>query len=105
MESQEQEQGAPHRENLEPVGDVLKRLPTKNTSEASHQVSGQEAIEAQEEYSCPICRDYHFVHPPCEDGVPDYSRTVPCSCVREIWAEKKRLAMLRMCELPKKAQG
>jgi len=52
------------------------------------------------EYSCPICRDAHFVHPHTEDGKVDYSRVVPCQCVREQLERECMQSLLRYCELP-----
>lgn len=58
--------------------------------------------EAEEtgEYACPICRDAHYVHPLKEDGKTNYSRVVPCQCVRDRLEREKLQRMLRMCELP-----
>ena len=89
---------------LELVGDVIKHLLMKNTSPASHLPSIQVSNEAREEV-CPICRGAGFVHPRRDDGKADYSRVVPCQCVRAKLEEEKRKQMLRMCELPLKAQS
>lgn len=102
-ERRDQEQKQPDDRILEPVGDVIKRLLMKNTSPASHLPSVQVSNEARED--CPICGGAQFVHPHREDGKVDYSRVVPCQCVRAKLAEEKRKRMLRMCELPLKAQG
>ncbi len=32
---------------------------------------------------CPVCNGAGFVHPRLASGEPDYSRTVPCSCVQK----------------------
>jgi DNA replication protein DnaC len=32
---------------------------------------------------CPICKGAGFVHPRLPSGKPDYSRTVPCSCIQQ----------------------
>ena len=76
----------------------------KNTSPASHLPRDQASTEAQD-MVCPICRGAGFVHPHREDGGVDYSWVVPCQCVRAKLEEEKRKRMLRMCELPHKAQN
>lgn len=93
---------------LELVGDVIKRLLMKNTSPASHLPTGQTSDEAEDEArkkACPICKGAQFVHPHRDDGKVDYSRVVPCQCVRAKLEEEKRKRMLRMCELSPKAQS
>lgn len=90
MESQEQTQG---QGGLTPIGDVIEHLPVSSTSEASK-------VELTETYECPICRDAYYVHPRGDDGKPDYSRVVPCHCVRDRLEKEKLQRMLRMCELP-----
>jgi len=89
---------------LEPIGDILKRLQTNSTAEATHLDSGHHQSEgAGGENVCPICNGGQTVHPRLEDGRPDYSRVVPCVCIRaRLEAEKKR-RLLKRCELPKKA--
>ena len=52
-----------------------------------------------EQYTCPLCRDAHFVHPLKEDGEPDYSTVVPCKCVREQVDRERMQSLLRYCEL------
>jgi len=90
MDSQEQTRG---QGGLTPIGDVIEHLPVSSTSEASK-------VELTETYECPICRDAHYVHPRGDDGKPDYSRVVPCQCVRNRLEREKMQRMLRMCELP-----
>ncbi len=49
---------------------------------------------------CLICRGALFVHPLKEGGKSDYSRIVPCPCVREQMEEERRERLIKMCELP-----
>jgi len=59
---------------------------------------------SEEDNGCPICKGAGFVHPRREgDDKPDYSRTIPCRCMRAKWEETKRQRLLSMCELPRKA--
>lgn len=89
---------------LELVEDTIKRPLMKNILPASHLPRDRVSNEAQGE-ACPICRGVGFVHPHRDDGKVDYSRVVPCRCVRAKLAEERRKRMLRMCELPYKAQS
>jgi len=52
------------------------------------------------EFTCPLCRDGHFVHPLREDGRPDNSRVVPCQCESERLESERVKTLLRYCELP-----
>lgn len=76
----------------------------RTISPASRLPSVQVSNEAREEV-CPICRGVGFVHPRCEDGKVDYSRVIPCQCVRAKLEGEKRKRMLRKCELSLKAQS
>jgi len=89
---------------LEPVDDILKRLQTNSTGEVSLPGGGSHQSEgAGAESECPICRGAQIVHPRLEDGRPDYSRVVPCVCIRAKLEAVKKERLLKMCELPKKA--
>ncbi|MBA7580607.1 hypothetical protein ES708_22500 [subsurface metagenome] len=52
------------------------------------------------EYTCQVCRDAHFVHPLKGGGKTDYSRVVPCQCVREQMERERMQSLLKYCELP-----
>ena len=75
-----------------------------STAEGFHKQSDRRQNEAAgAEGECPICKGAQTVHPRQPDGRPDYSRLIPCVCIRaKVEAEKKE-RLLRMCELPKKA--
>jgi hypothetical protein len=89
--------------NVKSVGDVIKRLPMKNTLPASPGNPLKE--QAASETPCEICRGAHFIHPSLAEGGVDYSRVIPCQCIRTKLEEEKRKRMLRMCELPPKARS
>jgi len=74
---------------------VIKNLPLKNTGKALSDEAGE-----GEEYTCPLCRDAHFVHPLKGNGEPDYSMVVPCKCVREQVERERKQRLLGYCELP-----
>lgn len=97
---------------LERLGDVIRSLPLKSTLEVFHEPVGQESEDAMadihatnEDNVCPICKGAQFVYPHNGNGKVDYSRVVPCLCARAKLAEAKRHRMLRLCELPLKAQS
>jgi DNA replication protein DnaC len=53
--------------------------------------------------SCQICQDGKFVHPKI-DGKVDYSRVIPCQCVRAEMEKQKHEALIKYCELPEKGR-
>jgi DNA replication protein DnaC len=53
-----------------------------------------------DDFSCPVCRDAHFVHPVDEAGKCDYSQVMPCRCVRAEIERKRLRNLLQYCELP-----
>jgi DNA replication protein DnaC len=102
-DSKDQQESGSYR-HLEPIGDILKSLQTPTTEGASSptsnvppdKTSGAESI-------CPICDGALTVHPRLPDGKPDYSRTVPCPCIRAVWEEARKKRLRKLCEFPKKA--
>jgi len=57
-----------------------------------------------EDNGCPICSGAGFVHPVI-DGCVDWSRTIPCVCVREQNAQDRLRLLLESCKLPPLAEG
>ena len=53
----------------------------------------------EQEINCKICNDFHFVNP-LKNGVVNYSRVIPCSCVKEKAQRDKVKRLLDWCELP-----
>ena len=80
------------------VSDVLRDIQLRSSAGASDVPEPEEANE------CPICKGSCYVHPRKENGRPDYSRTVPCKCVREQINQRKRAYMLKNCELPEASE-
>lgn len=89
--------------HMEPIGDILKRLQTNNTDAASDRDHRRSEEVAGAEGECPICKGGQTVHPRLPDGRPDYSRLVPCLCIRAKLEAEKKKRLLKMCELPRKA--
>jgi len=77
------------------ISKLTKNPQMPDTSKALSDESGR-----GEQYTCPVCHDMHFVHPLKEDGKPDYSRVVPCQCVKEQLEKERTQSLLRYCELP-----
>ncbi len=48
---------------------------------------------------CPICMGARIVHPRLPDGRPDYSRTVPCTCVKKEKAGEKQSRLKKYSNL------
>jgi len=53
---------------------------------------------------CQVCLDTGFVYPRKSDGKPDFTRTIPCVCVREEAERRKKERILAYCELPEKGK-
>lgn len=53
-----------------------------------------------EQYACPACHDYGFIHPRKPEGGTDWSQVVRCRCKtdEDRWERMRRF--LTMCELP-----
>jgi DNA replication protein DnaC len=48
---------------------------------------------------CPVCRGAGVVNPRLPSGEPDYSRVIPCTCVRRESAPERRLRLLAYSNL------
>ncbi len=55
---------------------------------------GESGKEHSAELSCPKCKGAHFIHPLSASGRPDYSRVVPCQCIRHE-LQKEKFAQLQ----------
>lgn len=77
------------------IGKVIENLRPKSSGKALSDEAGQD-----ERYTCPICRDAHYVHPLKEDGKCNYSAIVSCVCVREQMEKERAQRLLKYCELP-----
>ncbi len=82
--------------------EILETIPT--TPEQIEAARKRLAEDRDAGVKCRICRDGLFVHPIRPDGTPDYSRTVPCQCVRVEAEERRKINLLKYCELPEKGR-
>lgn len=80
---------------MEHISYLIKNLRQKGTGRALSDDPGE-----GEQFTCPLCRDAHFVHPVGEDGKVDYTTVVSCDCVRDKIAKERVQSLLRYCELP-----
>ncbi|MCX8125837.1 MAG: ATP-binding protein [Dehalococcoidia bacterium] len=78
---------------MESLGDILKNGPDRKTTIKAGSDTSSAADRREKKDICPICGGAEFVHPLTRSGRPDYSRVVPCRCVRER-IQKERLAAL-----------
>ena len=84
---------------MEHIRDILKRQTRINTSGESTDAwsSGDEAPSPGT--GCPICHGSGFVHPLLSSGKPDYTRIVPCQCVRRVQDDEQQVRLLRYSNL------
>ncbi len=80
---------------LEHIGDILsKQVLADIPGPQADAPSGEEPEDAPAEPVCPICNGARFLHPLLPTGKPDYSRVIPCRCVRQ-GQEGKRQSRLQ----------
>jgi DNA replication protein DnaC len=63
-----------------------------------------EASKAYNSPACAVCQDSKFVHPRKEGGKVDYTRVIPCECIRAEREEARRQNLIKWCELPPKGK-
>lgn len=80
---------------MEHIGEVLRNIRPKSSGKA---LSDEPA--PGEQFTCALCHDAGIVYPRREDGKPDYSKVVPCQCMREQIERECREQLLVYCELP-----
>jgi DNA replication protein DnaC len=79
---------------MEHISEILKKQARTSTSKESTDTwSGGDELPVNDP-ECPICKGARIVHPRLPDGKVDYSRTVPCSCVKST-QENERQARLK----------
>jgi DNA replication protein DnaC len=89
--------------DLIPIGDILKRHPDPRTLGSELKRTSDMADEI--DTGCVICGGLGVLHPRRKDGSVDYSKTIPCDCVKAIIEEQKRLIYLEKCELPRETEN
>jgi DNA replication protein DnaC len=85
---------------MEHIGEILKRIQTRtnlskeNTDTWSNDEPASKGPEPLGDKNCPICKGAGFVHPRLPSGRPDFSRVIPCRCVKVI-SEKEQANRLQ----------
>jgi DNA replication protein DnaC len=78
---------------LEHIGDILKKQVLVDAP------SGEEPEDTPAEPVCPICNGARFLHPLLPAGKPDYSRVIPCRCVRQDQEGKRQSRLQKYSNL------
>jgi DNA replication protein DnaC len=86
---------------MEHIGEILKRQIRTNTSGENTDTwsSADAAVSRPDSLVCPICKGVKFVYPLLSSGKPDYSRVIPCQCVRKESLENRQEQLLRFSNL------
>ena len=79
---------------MEHISEILKRQGRTNTSKENTDTWSDAEAASPNGPDCPICRGARVVHPRLPSGQVDYSRVVPCSCVKNKQADD-RLSRLK----------
>jgi DNA replication protein DnaC len=70
---------------MEHIGEILKRIQTRTSTSAENMdtwYSDEKYPETLADKNCTVCKGSGFLHPRLPDGKPDFSRVIPCRCVR-----------------------
>ena len=85
---------------LEHIGDILrKQVLADIPGPQADAPSGEEPEDAPAEPVCPICNGARFLHPLLPTGKPDYSRVIPCRCVRQDQEGKRQSRLQKYSNL------
>ncbi len=79
---------------MEHIREALEDIAPKNLEPAL-------ADPSIEQYDCPLCLDFGWLHPLAESGGVDYERLVRCGCRKDEDAAAKAESYMRYCQLPK----
>jgi len=85
---------------MEHISEILKNQTRTNISKASMDTSSSaKSDEAVSKAECPICHGAGYVHLKLPSGKVDYSRVVPCRCVRNEVDKGKEERLLKFSNL------
>jgi DNA replication protein DnaC len=87
---------------MEHISEILKRQAQTGTSKENTDTwsSGNGADEGSVPApECPICKGARVVHPRLPSGQPDYSRTVPCRCIKDKQAGARQARLQKYSNL------
>jgi DNA replication protein DnaC len=78
---------------MEHIGEILKRIQTRtNTSGGNTDTwssDDDKPVESLASKDCPVCKGAGFIHPRSPSGKPDFSRVIPCHCVKTSIAKEQ----------------
>ena len=67
---------------MEHISEILKKQARASTSKENTDTWSSADADPANGNECPVCKGARVVHPRLSSGQPDYSRTVPCRCVK-----------------------
>ncbi|HUT66921.1 MAG TPA: ATP-binding protein [Dehalococcoidales bacterium] len=68
---------------MEHISEILKRQTRTSTSKENTDTWSGADEEAPASSDCPVCKGAGIVHPRLPSGQPDYSRVIPCRCIKK----------------------
>ncbi len=84
---------------MEHISEIIKRQTRTGTSKESTDTWSAADEETPVNPDCPVCRGAGIVHPRLPSGEPDYSRVVPCRCVKKEQDGERRARLKRYSNL------
>jgi DNA replication protein DnaC len=84
---------------MEHISEILKKQTRTNISRENTDTWSAADKEPEKGTDCPICKGARVVHPRLPSGKPDYSRTVPCRCVKTAEAEERQARLKQYSNL------
>jgi DNA replication protein DnaC len=73
---------------MEHISEILNKKGRTSTSKESTDTWSSAEEETAQNTECPVCKGARVVHPLLSSGQPDYSRVVPCRCVKNTQADR-----------------
>lgn len=84
---------------MEHISEILKRQARTGTSKENTDTWSSADPGPAPAPECPICKGARVVHPRLPSGQPDYSRTVPCRCVKNEQAGARQARLQKYSNL------
>jgi DNA replication protein DnaC len=84
---------------MEHISEILKRQARAGTSKENTDTWSSADEEPTPAPECPVCKGARVVHPRLPSGQPDYSRTVPCRCVKDERASARQSRLQKYSNL------
>ena len=84
---------------MEHISEILKKQARTSTSKENTDTWSGAEEEPANSTDCPICKGARVVHPRLPSGKPDYSRVVPCRCVKSEQADERQARLKQYSNL------